>query len=86
MVQSGLNQSLELEGVLLTMYDKRTNLANQVAEDVRNYFQEKVYQTMIPRNIKLSEAPSFGKPINLYDAEGIGTQSYRSLAKEVVAR
>jgi len=86
MVQSGLNQSLELEGVLLTMYDKRTNLANQVAEDVRNYFHEKVYQTMIPRNIKLSEAPSFGKPINLYDAEGIGTQSYRSLAKEVVAR
>ncbi|MCG9875248.1 MAG: AAA family ATPase [Leptospiraceae bacterium] len=86
MVQSALNQSLELEGVLLTMYDKRTNLANQVAEDVRNYFHEKVYQTMIPRNIKLSEAPSFGKPINLYDAEGIGTQSYRSLAKEVVAR
>ncbi|NCN10466.1 MAG: ParA family protein [Leptospira sp.] len=86
MVQSGLNTSLELEGVLLTMYDKRTNLANQVAEDVRNYFHEKVYQTMIPRNIKLSEAPSFGKPINLYDSDGIGTQSYRSLAKEVVAR
>jgi len=86
MVQSGINQSLELEGVLLTMYDKRTNLANQVAEDVRNYFHEKVYQTMIPRNVKLSEAPSFGKPINLYDADGIGSQSYRSLAKEVVAR
>ena len=86
MVQSGLNTSLELEGVLPTMYDKRTNLANQVAEDVRNYFHEKVYQTMIPRNIKLSEAPSFGKPINLYDSDGIGTQSYRSLAKEVVAR
>lgn len=85
MVQNGLNEGLELEGVLLTMYDKRTNLANQVADDVRNYFKEKVYQTMIPRNIKLSEAPSFGKPINLYDADGIGTQSYRNLAKEVLA-
>jgi len=85
MVQNGLNEGLELEGVLLTMYDKRTNLGNQVADDVRNYFKEKVYQTMIPRNIKLSEAPSFGKPINLYDADGIGTQSYRNLAKEVLA-
>jgi chromosome partitioning protein len=84
MVQNGLNRSLELEGVVLTMYDKRTNLSNQVAEDVRNYFKEKVYQTMIPRNIKLSESPSFGKPINVYDADGVGSQSYRNLAKEVV--
>jgi chromosome partitioning protein len=84
MVQSGLNSSLELEGVVLTMFDKRTNLSNQVAEDVRNYFQEKVYKTVIPRNIKLSEAPSFGKPINIYDADGIGSSSYRNLAKEVI--
>lgn len=84
MVQNGLNSSLELEGVVLTMFDKRTNLANQVAEDVRNYFQEKVYKTVIPRNIKLSEAPSFGKPINIYDADGIGSSSYRNLAKEVI--
>ncbi|WCL49516.1 ParA family protein [Leptospira sp. GIMC2001] len=86
MVQTNLNTSLELDGVVLTMYDKRTNLANQVAEDVRNYFQDKVYQTLIPRNIKLSEAPSFGKPINLYDSDGIGSSSYRSLAKEVIGR
>lgn len=84
MVQNGLNRSLELEGVVLTMYDKRTNLSNQVAEDVRNYFKEKVYNTMIPRNIKLSESPSFGKPINVYDADGVGAVSYRNLAKEVV--
>ena len=67
LVQENLNTSLELEGVVLTMYDKRTNLANQVANDVREYFKEKVYKTMIPRNIKLGEAPSFGKPINYYD-------------------
>ncbi len=86
MVQSSLNPGLELEGVLLTMYDKRTNLANQVAEDVRNFFKEKVYQTIIPRNVKLSESPSFGKPINFYDAEGIGSQSYKSLAREFVGQ
>lgn len=84
LVQEGLNSSLELEGVLLTMYDKRTNLANQVASDVRQHFQDKVYQTMIPRNIKLGEAPSFGKPINLYDPEGIGAQSYKSFAEEFI--
>lgn len=86
MVQNGLNRQLELEGVLLTMFDKRTNLSNQVAEDVRNYFNEKVYQTSIPRNIKLSESPSFGKPINFYDSDGIGSQSYRNLAREVVEK
>lgn len=83
MVQTGLNKNLELEGVVLTMFDRRTNLANQVAEDVRNYFQDKVYKSVIPRNIKLSEAPSFGKPINMYDADGVGSTSYRNLAKEV---
>ncbi|HRG45689.1 MAG TPA: AAA family ATPase [Leptospiraceae bacterium] len=86
LVQENLNTSLELEGVVLTMYDKRTNLANQVASDVREYFKDKVYKTMIPRNIKLGEAPSFGKPINLYDPEGIGAQSYRGLAEEVIAQ
>lgn len=86
LVQSQWNSSLALEGVLLTMYDKRTNLANQVAEDVRNYFKEKVYETVIPRNIKLSEAPSFGKPINYYDPDGVGAKSYKSLAEEIVGR
>ncbi|MCW7488388.1 ParA family protein [Leptospira meyeri] len=86
LVQSQWNPSLALEGVLLTMYDKRTNLANQVAEDVRNYFKEKVYETVIPRNVKLSEAPSFGKPINYYDPDGVGAKSYKSLAEEIVGK
>lgn len=86
LVQSQWNPSLALEGVLLTMYDKRTNLANQVAEDVRNYFKEKVYETVIPRNIKLSEAPSFGKPINYYDPDGVGAKSYKSLAEEILGK
>ncbi len=86
LVQEKLNPSLELEGVLLTMFDKRTNLAQQVAEDVKAYFKEKVYTTVIPRNIKLSEAPSFGKSILSYDPEGIGAQSYRSLALEVAGK
>ncbi|PKA17630.1 ParA family protein [Leptospira haakeii] len=86
LVQGKLNPSLELEGVLLTMFDKRTNLAQQVAEDVKSYFKEKVYTTVIPRNIKLSEAPSFGKSILSYDPDGIGAQSYRSLALEVAGK
>lgn len=83
LVQGELNPSLELEGVLLTMYDKRTNLANQVVEDVRSFFKEKVFRTVIPRNIKLSEAPSFGKPILQYDPEGAGAASYKNLAIEM---
>lgn len=86
LVQEELNPSLELEGVLLTMYDKRTNLANQVVEDVKNFFKEKVYSTIIPRNIKLSEAPSFGKPILQYDPEGAGAQSYKKLAIELAGK
>ncbi|TGK11751.1 ParA family protein [Leptospira fletcheri] len=86
LVQGKLNPSLELEGVLLTMYDKRTNLAQQVAEDVKAYFKDKVYTTVIPRNIKLSEAPSFGKSILSYDPEGVGAQSYRNLALEVAGK
>ena len=82
LVQEGLNPALELEGVLLTMYDKRTNLSNQVANDVKSHFKNKVYKSMIPRNIKLGEAPSFGKPINIYDPEGIGALSYKSFAQE----
>ena len=82
LVQEGLNPALELEGVLLTMYDKRTNLSNQVANDVKSHFKDKVYKSMIPRNIKLGEAPSFGKPINIYDPEGIGAVSYKSFAQE----
>lgn len=84
LVKENLNSSLELEGVLLTMYDKRTNLSNQVANDVRNFFKEKVYNTVIPRNVKLGEAPSFGKPINYYDPDGIGAISYKNLALELV--
>lgn len=86
LVRENLNSSLELEGVLLTMYDKRTNLSNQVANDVRNFFKEKVYNTVIPRNIKLGEAPSFGKPINYYDPDGIGAISYKNLALELVSQ
>lgn len=85
LVQNNLNSSLELEGVLLTMYDKRTNLANQVANDVREYFKEKVYNTEIPRNIKLGEAPSFGKPIHLYDKDGIGHTAYKNFANEFIS-
>lgn len=86
MVQEELNTKLVLEGVLLTMFDKRTNLANQVAADVRDFFKEKVFQTIIPRNIKLSEAPSFGKPINFYDPEGPGAVSYKNLVKELLSK
>jgi len=86
LVRENLNSSLEMEGVVLTMFDKRTNLANQVADDVRNYFKDKVYTTVIPRNVKLGEAPSFGKPINFYDPDGIGAASYKNLAIEVAAR
>lgn len=86
LVQKDLNTSLELEGVLLTMYDKRTNLANQVAEDVKSFFKDKVYTTVIPRNVKLSEAPSYGQPIVMYDPDGVGAQSYKNLAKEVASR
>ncbi len=84
--QERLNSSLELEGVVLTMYDGRTNLARQVALEARNFFNDKVFETVIPRNIKLSESPSFGKPITLYDSESIGAKAYRNLAKELKDR
>ena len=84
MVQNNLNSSLDIEGVILTMYDSRTNLANQVVNDVREYFKDKVYKSIIPRNVKLSEAPSFGKPINIYDRTSMGGLMYKKLAEEVI--
>ncbi|MGZ4778730.1 MAG: ParA family protein [Thermoanaerobaculia bacterium] len=85
-VRESLNPSLEIEGFALTMYDDRMNLARQVAEEVRSHFGEKVYDTVIPRNVRLGEAPSFGKPIILYDIRSRGSEAYVSLAKEFLAR
>jgi len=86
LVQRSLNETLAVEGVLLTMYDARLNLSRQVATDAREYFGNQVFDTVIPRNIRLAEAPSFGKPIILYDVASIGAQSYMSVAKELIAR
>lgn len=85
-VKSRLNPDLDIFGVLLTMYDGRTNLANQVADDVREYFGDKVFETVIPRTVKLSEAPSFGLPITEYDPTGKGAIAYTDLAKEMINR
>jgi chromosome partitioning protein len=84
LVRSNLNKSLVIQGVVLTMYDKRNNLSSQVAADVREHFGDKVYDTVIPRNVRVSEAPSFGKPVLLYDLECAGSQAYLGLAREVV--
>lgn len=86
LVKKSLNPALEVEGVLLTMFDSRTNLSRQVAEEVRKYFGEKVYKNMILRNVRISEAPSFGKPLILYDAMSQGTENYLDLAREIMAR
>jgi chromosome partitioning protein len=86
LVQQSLNPRLQVEGVLLTMYDQRLNLSRQVADEAKEYFGDKVYRSMIPRNVRLAEAPSFGKPIVLYDIVSQGAQSYLALAKEVIAR
>ncbi|HSM36418.1 MAG TPA: AAA family ATPase [Longimicrobiales bacterium] len=86
MVQRGLNPDLEIEGVLLTMYDRRLNLSKQVAEEATEYFGERVFRTTIPRNVRLAEAPSFGKPIILYDILSQGAQSYLALARELIER
>lgn len=83
-VQKHLNKRLEIEGVLLTMFDARTNLSVQVMEEVKKYFQHKVYKTVIPRNVRLSEAPSHGLPILLYDPRSRGAECYIELAKEVI--
>ena len=86
MVRSGPNPSLSIEGVLLTMFDARNNLARQVADDVRKNFAGRVFKAVIPRNVRLSEAPSFGKPIILYDVGSRGCQSYMDLAREMLER
>ncbi len=84
MVQQHLNKNLTLEGVLLTMFDGRTNLAIQVVDEVKKHFKEKVYRSIIPRNVRLSEAPSHGKPVMVYDRRSRGAEVYRDLAKEVM--
>lgn len=86
LVQKNLNTKLDIEGVLLTMLDSRTNLGLEVVEEIRSYFKERVYNTIIPRLIKLSEAPSYGKPILAYDPTSRGTEAYINLAKEVIER
>ncbi len=86
LVKKHLNKNLEIEGAVLTMYDMRTNLSNQVVKEVKRYFDDKVYKTVIPRNIKLSEAPSFGMPITLYDAKSKGARAYEKLTKEVLKK
>jgi chromosome partitioning protein len=83
-VRESFNPKLEIEGALLTMHDSRTRLSTQVAEEVRKFFGEKVYNTVIPRNVQLSESPSFGKPIILYDIRSSGAQAYLNLTKEIV--
>ena len=84
LVQKHLNTELKIEGVLLTMLDARTNLGIQVIEEVKKYFQEKVYRVVIPRNVRLSEAPSHGKPVIVYDPKSRGAETYLELAKEVL--
>jgi chromosome partitioning protein len=85
-VRSAFNPSLNIEGILLTMYDDRTNLAQQVTETLREYFKDRLFRTVIPRNIRLAEAPSHGKPVALYDPRSRGTQAYFELAGEFMAR
>lgn len=82
LVKKHLNKTLEIEGAILTMYDIRTNLSNQVVREVKRYFDDKVYKTVIPRNVRLSEAPSFGMPISTFDPKSKGAKSYEKLAKE----
>ncbi|MET0545332.1 MAG: ParA family protein [Caulobacterales bacterium] len=86
LVKGSLNPALEIQGVVLTMHDKRNNLSDQVANDVRTHFGDKVYDTVIPRNVRVSEAPSFGKPAILYDYNCSGSQAYIKLAREIIQR
>ena len=85
-VRAALNPGLDIEGVLLTMFDERTNLGQQVASDVRSFFKEKVFRTVIPRNVRLGEAPSHGMPVILYDVKSRGAEAYLALAREVLER
>ncbi len=84
LIKDGLNHDLKIEGVLLTMADFRTNLTNEVIKEIKNHFSDKVYNAVIPRNVRLSEAPSFGKPINYYDPHSVGSKRYMELAKEIL--
>lgn len=86
LVKKHLNKNFDIEGALLTMYDMRTNLSNQVVKEVNNYFGDKVYKTVIPRNVKLSEAPSYGMPITVYDPRSKGARSYEKLVKEFLKK
>jgi len=86
LVQRSVNDQLAIDGVLLTMYDARLNLSRQVAAEARDYFGSKVFETVVPRNVRLAEAPSFGKPIILYDVASVGAQAYMSVAKELLSR
>jgi chromosome partitioning protein len=83
-VRRAFNSSLTIQGILLTMFDERTNLSSQIRDDLNNHFAEKMFQTIIPRNVRLAEAPSFGKPIILYDIRSKGAESYIRLAKEIL--
>ncbi len=84
LVRKQLNPQLDIEGIVLTMYDTRTNLSVQVADEVKKYYADKLYKSVIPRNVRLSEAPSYGQPINVYDSTSKGCESYMSLAREVI--
>ncbi|TLM82535.1 MAG: ParA family protein, partial [Actinobacteria bacterium] len=86
LVKTHLNPNLEVFGVVMTMYDSRTRLAQQVVEEVRDFFGDKIFETLIPRTVRLSEAPSFGQPVTMYDPSGKGADAYRNLAKEVMDR
>jgi chromosome partitioning protein len=86
LVQQGLNATLRLEGIVITMFDSRNRISHQVVEELRAHFPDKLFQTIIRRNVRLSESPSYGKPICLYDASSTGAQDYRDLAKELISR
>jgi chromosome partitioning protein len=86
LIRSSLNPDLELDGILLTMYDSRSGLHKQVANEIKTHFGEAVFNTVIPRNVKLAECPSFGKPIILYDIESKGSEAYLALAKEIILK
>ncbi len=85
-IQHSVNEALGIDGVLLTMYDARLNLSRQVAADAREYFGKQVLDTVVPRNVRLAEAPSFGKPIILYDIGSVGAKAYMGVAKEIISR
>ena len=85
-VKTTLNPNLSIHGIVLTMYDSRNNLANQVVADVRQFMGSKVYETMIPRNVRISEAPSYGKPVLVYDLKCVGSEAYLRLATEIIQR